>query len=719
MKLLRGHGGDLWTAPVAVVVALTLAAGVTLWLFTLRQIETERSIALQAEIAKNTNLALSHADRASSSIKVLDKILLAVRTDYLTHGRPPNLNALLDGLQVDRTLISVVALLDESGNSMASTLENVQSYTDREYFQHHQSVSADRLLLGQPIVGRLRKQWVITVTRRIDKPDGRFGGVVVMSLTPQFFASEYEKTSQGPYGSMALIGLDGITRARRNANKVSFGEDARASQLFKELPKSPVGHYLGVAASDGVRRLVAYRRLEDQPMVTIVASSYEDVLATTADRERLSFGVAAAASLAMVLGCLASITYLVRRRRIQSVLIAAKEAAEIANVAKSQFLATMSHEIRTPLNVMKGMVYAMRSTGLVPKQEEYLAHIDSAAAHLLTIVSDVLDVAKIEAGKLELESAEMKVGQIAADMVDMLRGDALAKNIDLVIAIDPHIPAVLGDVKRLRQALLNYLGNAIKFTETGTITLRVQPERESDGHVLLRFEVQDTGIGISAHAVSRLFSPFEQADPSDTRQYGGTGLGLVITRRIAELMGGSAGVESIPGVGSTFWFTVRLQKPPRRRSVQTLLLHNPPECSPKQMLQRDFSGQRVLLVEDDAITRRLFQMLLEQIGLIVDAAKDGAVAVDQAANQAYALIVMDMQMPRMGGLEATGRIRAMATGKNVPIIMMTGNAFEQSRTQCVEVGVSDFIAKPVDPEDLFAMILKWLTVTLDPHRAGR
>ena len=399
------------------------------------------------------------------------------------------------------------------------------------------------------------------------------------------------------------------------------------------------------------------------------------------------------------------------RKQTEAALIAAKEAAESANVAKSQFLATMSHEIRTPLNVMKGMAYAMRGVGLAPKQEKFLAHIDAAGTHLLSIISDLLDVAKIEAGKLELEAVEINVGQIAADIVDMLQGDALHKNIHLVIEMQAVTSPLLGDATRLRQALLNYLNNALKFTETGTITLRVRAERESDSHALMRFEVQDTGIGINAQTAARLFAPFEQADKSDTRQHGGTGLGLVITKRIAELMGGSAGVESVPGVGSTFWFTALLQRPAYSPVVASMALPAEAEISPEQILRRDFAGARILLVEDDATTRMIFMDLLEELGLIVDTATDGTFAVDRVANQAYAIIVMDMQMPKMSGLEATRHIRATTRGMQVPIIMLTGNVFEETKAQCLEAGANDFVNKPVEPEDLFALILKWLTIT--------
>ena len=240
-KRLRAFSADVRTASVLVVAAATLLVTAGIWVFALRQMELDRSVAFQAEINKNTNLVLSHAERSSRSIQVLDQILLSVRSTYLNYGVPRDLNALLDDLQVDRTHITLVAVMDETGRAVVSTLADLPNNADRDYFKHHAAEPADKLLIGQPILGRVSQKWVITLTRRIDKPDGSFGGVLFMALSPQFFAAEFEKAVQGPFGSMALIGLDGITRARRNADKVSFGDDARASQLFKELPKRKIG----------------------------------------------------------------------------------------------------------------------------------------------------------------------------------------------------------------------------------------------------------------------------------------------------------------------------------------------------------------------------------------------------------------------------------------------------------------------------------------------
>jgi len=385
-------------------------------------------------------------------------------------------------------------------------------------------------------------------------------------------------------------------------------------------------------------------------------------------------------------------------------LAAAKETAESANRAKSAFLANMSHEIRTPMNAIIGMGHLLRNSGLTPAQTEKLDAIVRAARHLLGLINDILDMAKIEAGKLVLQRTEFCVGELLDQACALVEGQARAKGLGLQTSCSGVPSRLLGDPTRLLQGLVNFAGNAVKFTERGRISLRSRLVGEYDDQVLIRFEVEDTGIGVGVAEQDRIFGAFDQVDATTTRKYGGTGLGLAITKRLAGLMGGDVGVESTPGKGSTFWFSARLGVP---AEVAT----EPPAAAASDcelLLSRHHRGARILLAEDEPMNQLVTAEMLGNCGLVVDIAASGGEAVAMAQRHGYDMILMDLKMPVMDGYEAARRLRQNAATAEIPILAMTANAFTDVQERCLQAGMSDFIAKPVDPPDLFRILLRWL-----------
>ena len=382
----------------------------------------------------------------------------------------------------------------------------------------------------------------------------------------------------------------------------------------------------------------------------------------------------------------------------------ATHLAQAASRAKGDFLSNMSHEIRTPMNAVIGLAFLALKTDPTPKQRDYLEKIHRSGQHLLGIVNDILDFSKIESGKLALEETDFKLSSVFDSIACVSTETAKGKGLNLAFEIEPSLSRALrGDPLRLGQVLLNYVGNAIKFTAQGEVRVRAMTQQRFETESLIRIEVQDTGIGLSELKIAQLFQSFHQVDTSTTRKYGGTGLGLAVCKQLAELMGGEVGVASQPGQGSVFWFTsrVRFGAPV---AMDAPLAVAPLVREPRQIIQ----GARILLVEDNVLNQEVAAGLLEDIGATVSIANHGGEALELLRTARFDCVLMDMQMPVMDGLQATRLIRENPLLAALPVLAMTANARGEDRARCLEAGMNDFLTKPVMPDRLYAALAKWL-----------
>jgi len=645
----------------------------------------------------------------------------------LDERRRSEISAMLVQLQARTRGIVSISLVDTDGIVFANSVgapvgANLGS---REYFKILAAGPRKEPVISEAILGRVSNKWGIQVARRIEFQDGRFAGMLVANLgLDENFDAFYASLGAGKNHLIALYDTDSRLISRVPRADELLGKPLPkngVSMAFKDLV--PEGVIEQVSVVDDQLRIFAFRKAPRFPLYALVAPVKSDVLhrwVKERDQNILFFFAACAAGIYL--------TVLIRKRdvavqeldnyrnHLESLveqrtqeLSLAKDVAESASHAKSTFLANMSHELRTPMNAIMGMTsIALRHTQ-DPKLRDQLGKIDNASQHLLAVINDILDISKIEAERLMLEQSNFMLAEVLENLTSLIGPKVEDKGLKLCIDLPSEIArvALSGDPLRLGQILLNLTANAVKFTQAGSINLHIRPVEESPSDLLLRFEVQDTGIGIGDDEKKRLFTAFEQADGSMTRKYGGTGLGLAISKRLTKLMGGDIGVESEPGKGSTFWFTVRLGKATGTVAEAPAIA----QLSAENRLRSQFAGSRLLLAEDEPVNQEVSRSLLEDVGLVVDVAEDGAVALALAKHNRYALILMDVQMPILNGLDATRQIRNLPGYEHTPILAMTANAFSEDRQICLDAGMDDHLAKPVDPDVLFETLLKWLATT--------
>lgn len=827
----------------------------TVWLHSFDLIDKDRAAAIVEAVKTLSNLTRVAQEHAARTFRSADQTLHFVAASYQERGDSLDLNTMAQRRVIDTDIFNQVGIIDARGIYALSTLPSIQhiDLSDRAHFKVHLTEGRDELFISKAVLGRASKKWSIQLTRRINDKNGHFGGVVVASISPDYFTNFFGELDLGAHGGISLLGLDGSIRARRAGKLDTFGIQLPESSIRSMLALGDRGGaYTKKSATDGIERIHYYRRIQPYQMAIVAGLSTEEVLQPHMEaRTALLSQAVLAALLIFALGLIFSfhqcrvlrdtkarksaaeqlgiseqrmalaldgaslgmwdwdipekryvpdarlmqmvgytmdeigtnwqryasllhpddhaqiktalhpylkgqtpsfeLTYRLRHRQGHWIWLLARgkvverhpdgrarrlvgtafdltervlaeqqlselnvqlglraNEAEAANRAKSAFIANISHELRTPMNAVIGIGYLLEQIDLPGEANALVHRIGVAGNTLLGVINDVLDFSKIEAGCVTIEQAEFQLDDVLAKLSSIMSIEAEKKQIALLInAPDSAIGTLIGDPLHLKQILINLVGNGVKFTERGQVSVDVSMLAQSQQQITLRFAVRDTGIGIALERQESIFDSFSQEDESTTRRFGGTGLGLTISSRLVALMQGQIGLISAPGKGSQFWFTLAFARAPGAPKHGSAALIGDAQAAPAASGRR-LSGLRILVVDDCDINRDVAQRILTEEGASVTLANDGQQAVDRLLAQIgqIDLVLMDVQMPVMDGYQATRLIRATPALATLPVIALTAGAFRNQEDAAKSAGMSGFVAKPFDVPACSAMILK-------------
>jgi signal transduction histidine kinase len=554
----RGRSPDglaAWSAAVRESVAvITFAVFLlsVLWAGVSYQIRRDAVDATHSAEVQLTNLTRAFAEHTGRTIEAADQALRFVRREYLDQGRSLDIAGYLQQKAIIDSTFHLISIIGPDG--IVTHSSQPFKYTDlreREHFRVHADGHGDRLFVSKPVLGRVSGKWSIQLTRRIDLPDGSFGGVVVLSLTPEYLTRFYSEVDLGPHGAVTLVGYDGVVRARATRDSAQGSQDLRGNPIFEEAMRRKSGTLSAVSKIDGVERVWAFRALDEYGLLVFTGVGRDEVMAEP--RRRRDSYLIGALLITLVIAGFAVV--LVRRARLQHALMRQLEEsnrqAQAANQMKTRFLASVSHELRTPLNGILGYAEMLKDTAPDEESRECGQIIHQSAKHLHSLVNTILDLAKIESGRMRMQLAGAQPRALLAEACALGAPHAQSRGLELTLQVDPSTPErIVTDTTRLTQVLNNLVHNAIKFTDRGGVAVRARGERGPDGEVLA-VDVADTGIGIPPALLETVFTRFHSTTAEFVHPAQGAGLGLPLAHELVELLGGTIAIESTPGAGTT------------------------------------------------------------------------------------------------------------------------------------------------------------------------